>query len=453
MKYSVHRLPTVFYCILLSLAVGYFPQQSLADHDKTDLPLPVKVVLAKAAALIKQKAYDQGLDMLTAFQARGGPGTQADQRDPKGFHHPEIYFALGTCLLFKNNYQQAVQAFEQTLKKDPGHISAWLNLAKASYELNDYTRAGQCFAKAYTQAADKNPEHLYYSAAAFLMARQSKSSIDAFQRLFKNHPDKIRPEWRENFVHALLGADRCLEALPQIRWLAGNAFGEKQVQWQEILLYQYIRLEMRAQARDYALLLTKQAPARAKWWKALAHVHLQAGAFEPALTALTIYSFLEPLSAQETRLLADLHLQLGIPLKAAPLYEAVLREKTDVHLLHNLMLALQQLGRPEQALEALNRFAPASQDPELLMLKADLLYSLGHYQAAAQAYRQTAETKTKNKGRAWLMAGYAALQVNDVAQSRYAFKQAANFNQHRKAALLAIRQLKRRTGTDKRTPM
>lgn len=405
------------------------------------MPPAVRAVLTKVSPLINQKAYDRAIETLNAFQSRGGPVPASGEPDPKGYRHPEIYFTLGTCYLLKNDYQPAVRAFEQALKQDPAHISAWLNLAKAAYELNDYSRAAHAFAKAYDNAPNKDPEHLYYSAAAYLMARRGKPSIAAFERLFKNHPDRITPAWRENFVHALLTADLTRRALPHIKLLAEHYSGEKQVRWQEILLHQYMQLDMRGQARTYALFLTRQAPTRAKWWKALAHVYLQDGDYKPALTALTVYSYLEKLSDQEAKLLADLHLQLGIPVKAAPLYEAVLQKKTDVRLLHNLMLALQQLGRPEQALKALQRSAPNTKDPNLLMLKADLLYNLERYEEAARTYRKTAKTDTKQKGRAWLMAGYAALQANDVHAGRRAFKRAATFERQRKAALLAIGRL------------
>jgi tetratricopeptide (TPR) repeat protein len=447
-----HRLPQtdslirVLVILLLAVVgVGAFPySRAQAASHRNNMPPAVRAVLTKVTPLINQKAYDRAIETLNAFQSRGGPIPASGVQDPKGHHHPEIYFTLGTCHLLKNDYQPAVRAFEQALKQDPAHTSAMLNLAKAAYELKDYVRAGRAFAQAYENAPHKNPEHLYYSAVAYLMAQRSEPSIAAFEKLFNTHADRIAPAWRENFVHALLSADLAHRALPHIRLLAEQCTGEKKVRWQEILLHQYMQLDMREQARSYALFLTRQAPTRAKWWKALAHVYLIDGKYKPALTALTIFSYLEPLTDQETKLLADLHLQLGIPVKAAPLYEAALQQKTDPRLLHNLMLALQQLGRPTEALEALQRLAPATKAPELLMLKADLLYTLERYEEAARTYRQTAQTDTRSKGRAWLMAGYAALQANDMDASRHAFKQAAAFDRHRKAALLAMGRLPKR---------
>ena len=439
----LYRLLVMF--LLTAIASGVCPNPcAQAASHRNGLPPAVRAVLAKVGPLINQKAYNRAIETLKAFQSRGGPLPAPGELHPKGFHHPEICFTLGTCHLLKNDYHQAIQAFEQALKQDPLHISAWLNLAKAAYELNDYSRVAHAFAQAYDAAPDKHPEHLYYSAVAHLMARRSKASITAFEKLFKNHPDRIAPAWRDNFVHALLTSDQARRALPHIRLLAQHYTDEKQVRWQEILLHQYMQLDMQEQARAYALFLTQQAPTRAKWWKALAYVYLQGGNYKPTLTALTVYSYLENPSDQETKLLADLHLQLGIPVKAAPLYETILQKKTDARLLYNLMLALQQLGRPEQALEALQRSALGTNDPNLLMLKADLLYNLERYHEAAQTYRQTAKADSKQKGRAWLMAGYAALQFNDMDAGRHAFKQAATFDHHRKAALLAMGRLPKR---------
>jgi tetratricopeptide (TPR) repeat protein len=430
--------------ILLFIAVGagvWSTSRADAASNRSNMPPVVKAVLARVAPLIRQNAYDRALETLNAFKSRGGKAPVSGAPDAKGYHHPEIYFALGTCHLLKNDYAPAVQAFEQALLQDPTHSYAWLNLAKAAYELKDYSRAARAFAQAYDNAPVKNPDHLHFSAVAYLMAGRSQASIAAFDTLFNNYADQVRPAWRENYVHALLAAGLARRALPHMRILAERTTGEKQIRWQEILLHQYLQLEMLEQARIYALDLTRRAPTRAKWWKALTHVYLQDGQYTPALTALIVYSYLETLSDPEAKLLADLHLQLGIPIKAAPLYESVLQKKADARLLYNLMLALQQLGRSEQALEALQRSAPDTQDPNLLMLKADLLYNLERYQSAAQAYRQTAQMDSRYKGRAWLMAGYAALQADDVDAGRRAFKQAATFSRHRKAALLAMGRL------------
>jgi tetratricopeptide (TPR) repeat protein len=443
MEHVLRRKIQILCCCSLVLAVlALCPSQGAARTERTDLPLPVRVVLAKTGPLINEKQYDRAIAELAAFRDRW-KAREDGQADPKGYHHPEIYFALGTCRLLKQAYKAAAKDFEEAVRQDPTHVGAWLNLAKASYELNDNPRAARAFGMAYAHDEKKNPEHLYYSAVAYLMASQMPPCLAAFEKLFQTHGAAVQPAWRENYVHALLTADRPRKALPHIRQLAEDYSGEKQVQWQEILLYQYLQLDMQAQARNYAIFLTRQDPLRSKWWKALAHVDLQAGSYEPALVAMTVYSYLTPLSAQETKLLADLNLQLGIPVKAAPLYETALAEKSNPRLIRSLAMALQQLGKTEEALTALDRYAQSGRDkdPELMMLRADLLYTLEHYKEAADAYRRAAEVDKDKAGRAWLMAGYAALQIDDTRAGRKAFEKAANFRRHRKAARQALRQL------------
>jgi tetratricopeptide (TPR) repeat protein len=75
------------------------------------------------------------------------------------------------------------------------------------------------------------------------------------------------------------------------------------------------------------------------------------------------------------------------------------------------------------------------------MLRADVLYEMKRYDEAMAAYRQAARGDDARSGRAWLMAGYAAWQANDIAASRQAFERAAGFGPQRKAALTAVRQL------------
>ncbi len=429
-------------CSALFVA-AFYPLTAFAGPQGKNLPRAASMMLSKASALMEKKEFDKALDVLIAFQTQVDQAHIAGAADPKGRYHPEVCFAIGTCYLLKEDYRAAAKVYEKILKENPGHLSTQLNLAKASYELSDYGRAAQCFESAYAQTGHKNPEHLYHAAAAYLMANKSDLSIAAFELLFSRHSDAVQNVWRENFVHALLSNNCSRRALPVIKYLSEVYSGEKQVQWQEILLHQYMQLDMRKEALDYATFLTRQDPTRGKWWKALTHVQLQDGQYRSALTAMTIYSFLSPLSDTETKLLADLNLQLGIPVKAVPLYELSLNTRFDPQLLHHLMLALRELGQSEKAVRICERLAPDCEHIELMLLKADLLYSLEEYPNAEKVYIQAANMDTKKTrcGRAWLMAGYAALQANDLATSHSAFKKAAGFKRHREAALLAMRQM------------
>ncbi len=424
--------------LLLSAAV------STAEPAKIrSLPMPARLVLAKVGPMLQKKQYGRAIETLRAFQARGGPAPNPGLPDPKGYHHPEIDFTLGSCHQLRGDNRQAAAAYRRAVARDPSHSRAWLNLAKAAYDLNAYAEAGRAFVQGYASAGGKTPEHLYYGAAAHLMADDPVRAVDLFGRLSREHPRAVKPEWKEHYVHALLAAGRPRLAIPVIRDLARLYTGEKKIQWQETLLYQYLEFNMTAEGLALARDLTRQAPAEPRWWKAMAHIQLDAGRAEDALVSLTIYSFLTPLSPKERRLMADLSLQVGVPDKAVPLYEAALKDEPSRDLLRNLIHGYRLLGRPEEALARLDAFHPDPGDAELLMLKGDLLYALARYQEAAEVFRRAARKGGKTKGRAWLMAGYAAWRGDDLSASREAFIEAARHGRQKKAADEALRSIRR----------
>ncbi|MGD9223255.1 MAG: tetratricopeptide repeat protein [Desulfobacteraceae bacterium] len=434
---------SAFYICSIGVLFSVWFVSATAVAAPRKLPPAVRIILIKVNAMIQKKDYSRAVETLLAFQAKGGPPPAPGRSDGKGYHHPEIYYSLGNCYLYQDQYAPAITAYGDSLARDPDHTFAWLNLAKASYEVADYAQAGRCFGRGYETAQEKKSVHIYYSAVAYFMAGDHRQSIATFDRLLANHPGALKPQWKENLVHALMAADLQRRALPYIRELAGIYTGDKQIQWQEILLYQYVKLDMRVEALAYARTLTRRAPAMAKWWKALTHIQLNDGRYKEALAALTIYSFLKPLTLDEKKLLADLNLQLGIPVKAAPVYEDYLRERTDKKLLQQLALAYSQLDRPEIALKRIDTFQINPGDVDLMLLKGQLHYLLKQYDKAAAAYRKAAQIKGKHVGRAWLMAGYAAWQMDDIAASRKAFAKARAHDRQKKAAASALRQLAR----------
>ena len=416
-----------------------------------EIPAPARVVLSRAHEHMQNDDYDKALSVIMDFQARGEPDPPPEARDPRGYHHPEVWFYIGAIHLEQENPDEAAEAFGRALRRDPDHVSARINLARILVEQSDYKAAAGHFLHAYEADGGTNPEYLYYAAVAWLMddeaEKSTASSIDAFMRLLENHPDDRRPEWRENLVHALLSAGREKEALSHIRMLADHYEGDKRVRWQEILLYQYLRMDMAAEAYDYALFLTREAPDNEKWWRGLAHVALARNNYENALVALTVYGYLTPLSPEEKKLFADLSLHVGIPVLAVPAYEAALSEQENGHpgrsLLQNLVTAYRQMEKGEKAVEAISAFDGADDDPDLLVLKADILYNMEHFSEAAEAYRKAAGNASGAlAGRAWLMAGYSAWQTDDLPAARKAFERASESDRHKPDAEAALKQLR-----------
>ncbi len=407
-----------------------------------EVPTPARVVLSEAQKYMENDAPGRALEILENFQARGEKDPDPNHPDPRGYHHPEVYFFIGNIHFTNEAYEKAEKAYQQALERDPAHTPARLNLARLYYEQEKYRLSAENFSKAYETSPEKQAEHLYYAAVTWLMGDAVASSVKAFERLLAAHPDQIKPEWRENLVHALLSSNRQEEALSHIELLSHIYEGKKRIQWQEIRLYQYLRMDMTDTAEQYALELTRESPENERWWKALAHVALARNKYENALVALTIYAYLAPMTPEEKQLLADLNLQVGIPVMATPIYEAVMDEKPDKNVLQNLVIAYQQVEQQEKALETIAAFDGHEDEPELMMLKADILYSMERFDDAAKGYLQAAKKESRQTGRAFLMAGYAAWHENDIDAARNAFENAARFDDQKKAAASALEQLR-----------
>lgn len=410
-------------CLLFVCVVAAGPVRA------AEPPTPVRLVLAKVGPLLAAKDYAKAAAALEEALAL------------EETRHAELYFALGNCRLLKGDNGSAVKAYSQAVALEPGHSHAWLNMAKAHYEAKQYKEAGRCFAKGYESGSEKQADTLYYSGAAYLMGGAHQEAIGSFERLFAAHGKAVKPEWREQYIHALLGANQSKRALPLIRELATQSSGDKKIQWQEILLHQYVQLGMHNEAQAYARELVDRQPDEAKWWKALAHIQLSANRLEDALAALTVYGYLTPLSREETRLLADLFLQAGIPAKAAPLYARQQESQADGQTLHRLAIAYHQMGKADLALETLSR-RKLGDDARLLMLKGEICYNLKRYPEAAASYRQAAGLGGSHQGQAWLMSGYAAMQHHDLVASQDALIQAAKFDKEKRAATLALTHIK-----------
>ncbi len=437
------RFPAIIPILILISCLLFVPP-ALAGGKDSDMPNSVRWLLTDVGRLIDQKSYGQALEKIREFQAKGGPAPADGEKKTDAYHHPMLYFALGNCHLLLQQYAPAEKAFQEVIRQRPENLSARLNLAKAYYEHGLYAKAAHHFKTAYDLSTDndKTPDSLYYCAAAYLMAQDYKQAISVFEQLLANHPGDVVPAWKANYVHALLGDGQSRRALPHIVALIDVTTGDERERWQEVLIHQYLQLKMEKKARAYAEQLTREAPTNSRWWKLLSQIRLYNGDYADALAAMTIYGYLEPLTVEEKKVWADLNLHLGIPAQAAPVYAGLLADDDiDSRIIKKLVSAYRQLGRTDDALVQLERCGQLEKDTDLLMLRADLLYEMKQFKDAAAAYRQAAEKDHPHCGKAWLMAGYAAWQNQEIGPSRQAFEHAAKYNKQRKSALAAIRQL------------
>ena len=385
------------------------PATGSGQSPSGKMPAAVRGVLFKAGVLIDKKEYRQAREILTTFQAKVS-ALDKDNPDFEIYHHAEIYFAIGTCLLFEKRLHDAVRNFQASVSRDPEQLNGWLNLAASAYELKEYSLAASSFASAYEKDPEKNPEHLYHSGVALMLNEEYERAVATFEQVFSLYPDKIKTCWRENMAHALLALDKPLLAVPHIEILIEDCDGQKKVKWQEILLYQYLQLEMKEKALEFALRLIEENPVQDKWWNALVRLYMEQGNYSLALSSLITLGHLKDLSSQEKRLMGDLYMQLGIPGSAIEYYRNIADDDSS-QILPNMLVALQQTGKNEEALQLLNSYTRSVDkvDDKLLMQKGDLLFSLDRYSEAADCYGKVAYLDKKISKRAKEMEHYARL--------------------------------------------
>ncbi len=401
-----------------------------------ECPPIVGVALAKAAPFFQKGEYAKAGDILQATLA-------------KGAEHKELYRMLGNCAFSRGKIAKAEEHYRAGLKLDDKDVGLWLNLGKVQYELKRYNEAAHSFRAAWDNGEkDKRKgSPLYYSAGAWLMAKKSDKAIATFDTLFAAYPEKeIKTEWREQYIHALVEDGQVKKALPLIRQMIAVSEGRKKEQWQEILLGQYVDLKMYPQATDLARSLTDEYPENAKWWKALCHVQLAREKMEDALAALIVYSYLKkPLSGSEKSLLADLYLEVGTPVKAAPLYRDVLQEKYRKDVLQRLVLCLYRQDDIDSALTVLKHYKKeVAQSSALLQQEGEIYYDRKEFSSAAQAYSKAAGIKGRHQGPCWLMAGYSALQGDDFSGAKRYLQKAMKYAKQKKSAAGALKMVQAR---------
>jgi hypothetical protein len=429
-----------------------------AGQEDEPLPFAAGVCANKVAGLMKEKNYAKAVQAIESFQAKANT-VDSDTARKKGYTHYYLDFLLGNCCMMMEKQdsgyvKKAALAYERAVKKYDGFYQGWLNLGRCRYTLKQMGKAARAFIRGYDTAPEKKGAYLYQAAACYYFNAEYQKALNAFNRLMKNHPADVTLERKEVLVNILFSLKKNRQALPYLKELAAKSKGDKKRTWQEVLLYQYIELSMDKQAVAYAGRLTRQEPEEPKWWRALANIHFNKNRLEKGLEAFMIYSFTTPLTASETKLLADLYAGCNIPLEAARVYEDWLEkiQKSPDGLsgggakkMTDRILAIArayQQGRDYQAaLKWADRGLAQGCDARLLAFKADLLFREKNYKAAYLAYKKLAG-RQRSPGRSWLMAGYAALSCDNPQQANQAFSLACKYPKVKSAALTALEQIR-----------
>ena len=418
---------------MLVFIILVLPQLTLGTENiQKDIPFSTAIALERAQNLILADQRSQAIDLLETFRK--------NLISKNKQVHPFLQFTLGNYHLEDNHPEKAAECYQACVESRADFSPAWLNLAKADYDLGRFHTSGQSFVKGYDLEDNKRAVLLYYAANAFFSAKEYPGALAVFNRLTKNHKSEIEPGWHELAVHIFLALEQPKNALPHMEFLAQNLHGTTKTIWQETLLYHYMSLGMDEKALGLVTFLTRQYPLEPRWWKGLARFSLDINELENALAAMTLYGFLTPLTDNEKKLVADLYLAVGIPARAVDLYQEMSTREKRAENTQNTVVALQQMNLDQRALELLNQVLTTEKASiELNILKGNLLFSLEQYQEAENLF-ETLAPQDKS-GRSWLMLGYCRWNLGNIQSARTAMARAATFKHQKQAAARAIKSL------------
>ncbi|SHJ49702.1 TPR repeat-containing protein [Desulfatibacillum alkenivorans DSM 16219] len=405
----------IFIALLILFAC---PTYSLADEP---ISRPLHNALEKAQSLMAMGEYGKASNLLEEFRKKND-----DQ-------HYLLDFIQGAAYLEQAKPSLAKARFAACIRQKPDYLPAWQNLARCWFDLGDMPQAADNYMKAYALSNPKEPDLLYYAAACLASGGDYPAALEAFRRLMAEHKSQARLEWKEALVQTLIQADKQGESLPVLEEIIREATGDRKRRWQEVLLYQYAELGMDKKAVAYVHALLDEYPEEPLWWKTLWRLHLNQGRYKEALAGLVVYSFFQPLTPKEIELAGDLYSASGVPGKAAGFYGQALKNKQDPDVILKIAGAFHRIGKLQEALDWLDKALEQDQKSTILLSRAYILYDMKNYSKAATAFK-TAAPQAKKPGQAWLMAGFAAYNANNLGNAKDFLKNAEKYQYSKKTA-------------------
>lgn len=381
------------YLLSALLLIALLSSSAWAESEAPKLTLTVQKIVYEAQQLMEKKDYLKAQGCLKQF-------IEKNSKSP----HYLVEFTLANALAVVDKNTEALQHYRAAASLYPDFVAAWQNMGKIYFDLKQYDEAGDCLLKGYELNEKKNSAMLYYAAVSYIMAEKER------------------------------------KALPHLEYLVSGEIGAPKTEWLEALLKVYMDLKLKEKAFAVVRRLINENGDDPRWWKILAQLHLQQSDYKPAVAALTVHSYLTPLKKQDIMLLGDLNNAIGVPLRAAAYYEKALTLSNNVDDYEKLASTYIAAHRLAKAKNALNMALAKKPTFRLWFMTGHMLYEEANFDKAYDAFAQSAILDSKN-GRAYLMMGYCALQMDKKKIARNAFQKATRFPKERKIAKKLLKQV------------
>jgi len=324
--------------------------------------------------------------------------------------NPLIFLALGNAWYMDGNIKEAYNAYEKGYSLSAASYELCINLAKVSYDLEKYEKAGDLFEKAFQLSQSHDPELLYQSGAAYYKAKAFDKGKSVLERLVKSKTS-VKDSWLMLLMHT------CLEM---------NAWKSA-----EPVLEDFLR----------------KNPGDAAYWKLLAQIRLRQNNYQDAASALEILYRIEAPSKKELEELANLYFQINLPLKALRSLQKAYGKNLNVRECEMLFKASVQAQRVDEAVHYLDMAVQMEPGASWLLEKGKLFYQRGDWNKAIQSFQACLKINPSHE-LCNLLLGYCAVEKEDFSLARKAFSTASKGTSYRQEATAALNALNVSIGED-----
>jgi predicted Zn-dependent protease len=394
----------ILHCLLLcglppfgagSADVGYGGRERNEGKGTQDLSIRATRVLYEAQQLIDRKEYEKAGRILEKFI----------EKNPKQ-NHCFVEFTLANTLYFSSRKEACLAHYQSAVEMNPAYGPAWVNLGQVAYDLERYGLAADALLEGFTRTEEeeKNADLLYYAAVAYILdGRQEK-------------------------------------ATPILEALVSGKHGDPDKAWFQALLNIYLDLDHENKAERLLREMMQRYGDEPETWRLSYQFEANRKNYKKAAVALTVYSYLTPLTREEAILLADLYATIKVPVLATAHYENAFASEASPEEFERLASAYMAAHQTGEARKTLAEAVKRNATPNLWSLVGDLNYMEEDFERAYYAFEESARLDPKD-GRAYLMMGYCALQSNKKKEAADALNKAQAFPKQRKLASQLMKQL------------
>jgi len=362
-------------------------EQTASQNPVQALPLKARLTLLKAQEKRDAGDFKESAKILYDFLAK----------NPRDDNYLVRYY-LALSYSQGGEPEKAIDHYQACVAADSTFAPGWAKLAEAAYNLGSYRIASDAFMRSYAIDPRKQPELLYYGAAAYYLGGEPEKAIPVLEALVSGERGRPKLEWFRTLLAACQGA------------------GEAE------------------KGRAAASRMLDMFPDSPEAWRVAFQFYAGIRDYREAASMLTIKGYLEPLTREDARTLGDLYTAIGIPGQAASYYESSLSENAAAQDFERLASAYVSSYDFESADSTIARALEAAPSVRLYSLLGDLRLMEREYQKAYDAYSRCAEMDT-TRGRPHLMMGYCAYELGQMDRAVAELERASRYGDSEKTAV------------------